>query len=83
MLNTHMGAGDTVRARTDYQIRVTLPGCRVCGWQTAMTLDGLCPGCVEIREWSRVNRAFCQLLHRVRYVEDLAAPELVIPSSRV
>ena len=24
----------------------------------------LCVGCLDIREWSRVNRAFCDLLHR-------------------
>ncbi len=38
-------------------------GCRVCGWAT---LPGsvLCVGCLDIREWSRVNRAFCDLLHR-------------------
>ncbi len=28
-------------------------------------LDTLC-GCLDIREWSRVNRAFCELLHRTR-----------------
>jgi hypothetical protein len=23
-------------------------------------------GCLDIREWSRVNRAFCELLHRTQ-----------------
>ena len=35
------------------------------------TLPGstLCVGCLDIREWSRVNRAFCELLHRTRSLE--------------
>lgn len=46
-----------------------LTGCRVCGWAT---LPGsvLCVGCLDIREWSRVNRAFCDLLHRARVVDS-------------
>jgi hypothetical protein len=38
-------------------------GCRVCGWAT-LPGSSLCVGCLDIREWSRVNRAFCDLLHR-------------------
>ena len=41
----------------------TLTGCRVCGW-AALPGSSLCVGCLDIREWSRVNRAFCDLLHR-------------------
>jgi hypothetical protein len=47
-------------------------GCRVCGW-SAMPGTSLCVGCLEIREWSRVNRAFCDLLHR-SLTPDGAAP---------
>jgi len=39
--------------------------CRVCGWAT-LPGSTLCVGCLDIREWSRVNRAFCDLLHRTR-----------------
>jgi len=38
--------------------------CEVCGWTTMPGLD-LCVGCLDIREWSRVNRAFCDFLHRL------------------
>jgi len=40
-----------------------LSSCRVCGWAT-LPGSTLCVGCLDIREWSRVNRAFCDLLHR-------------------
>ena len=40
--------------------------CRVCGWG-APTVAGLCIECQEVRQWSRINRAFCDLLHRDRY----------------
>ncbi len=46
--------------------RVLVGACRVCGWK-ALTAGGLCADCREIREWSRVNRAFCRLVHAVRY----------------
>jgi hypothetical protein len=26
-------------------------------------------GCLDIREWSRVNRAFCDLLHRTQSLD--------------
>jgi len=37
----------------------------VCGWGT-LPGSTLCVGCLDIREWSRVNRAFCDLLHRTQ-----------------
>ena len=37
--------------------------CRVCGW-AALPGETLCVGCLDIREWSRVNRAFCDFFHR-------------------
>jgi hypothetical protein len=42
---------------------MVLSSCRVCGWAT-LPGSTLCVGCLDIREWSRVNRAFCELLHR-------------------
>ncbi len=48
--------------------QVIIGPCRVCGWK-ALTQGGLCVDCRELREWSRVNRAFCRLIHRVRYGE--------------
>ena len=45
-----------------------LASCRVCGWAT-LPGSTLCVGCLDIREWSRVNRAFCDLLHRTRPVD--------------
>jgi hypothetical protein len=42
---------------------LVLSSCRVCGWAT-LPGSTLCVGCLDIREWSRVNRAFCELLHR-------------------
>lgn len=45
---------------------IVIGACRICGWK-ALTQGGLCVDCREIREWSRVNRAFCQLVHRERY----------------
>lgn len=47
-----------------------LSSCRVCGWAT-LPGSTLCVGCLDIREWSRVNRAFCELLHRTN---PLASP---------
>jgi hypothetical protein len=44
-----------------------LSSCRVCGWAT-LPGSTLCVGCLDIREWSRVNRAFCELLHRTQAV---------------
>jgi hypothetical protein len=49
---------------------IVIGACRVCSWK-ALTQGGLCVDCREVREWSRVNRAFCRLVHRVRY--DAAA----------
>jgi hypothetical protein len=40
-----------------------LAACQVCGWTTLQGLE-LCIACLDVREWSRVNRAFCDLLHR-------------------
>ena len=37
--------------------------CPVCGWTTLEGMD-LCVACLDIREWSRVNRAFCEFVHR-------------------
>ncbi|HEY5989736.1 MAG TPA: hypothetical protein VIV12_25645 [Streptosporangiaceae bacterium] len=37
--------------------------CHVCRW-ACLTINGLCVDCREIREWARVNRAFCHLIHR-------------------
>jgi hypothetical protein len=45
--------------------------CRVCGWAT-LPGSTLCVGCLDIREWSRVNRAFCDLLHRTQSVDRAA-----------
>jgi hypothetical protein len=45
--------------------------CRVCGW-AALPGSSLCVGCLDIREWSRVNRAFCDLVHRTRPPVPLA-----------
>jgi hypothetical protein len=45
---------------------IVIGACRICGWK-ALTQGGLCVDCREVREWSRVNRAFCRLVHRVRY----------------
>jgi hypothetical protein len=49
-----------------------LSSCRVCGWAT-LPGSTLCVGCLDIREWSRVNRAFCELLHRTQPVGHVAA----------
>jgi hypothetical protein len=50
------------------------PACRVCGW-AALPGSTLCVGCLDIREWSRVNRAFCDLLHRARSLPEPAEAE--------
>jgi hypothetical protein len=54
----------------------SLPSCRVCGW-AALPGSSLCLGCLDIREWSRVNRAFCDLVHRARPAapDDVEAPD--------
>jgi hypothetical protein len=49
-----------------------LSSCRVCGWAT-LPGSTLCVGCLDIREWSRVNRAFCDLLHRTRPIDRAAS----------
>jgi hypothetical protein len=49
-----------------------LSSCRVCGWAT-LPGSTLCVGCLDIREWSRVNRAFCELLHRTQPPMDRIA----------
>ena len=48
-----------------------LSNCRVCGWAT-LPGSTLCVGCLDIREWSRVNRAFCELLHRTQPLDRTA-----------
>jgi hypothetical protein len=48
-----------------------LSSCRVCGWAT-LPGSTLCVGCLDIREWSRVNRAFCELLHRTQPLDRMA-----------
>lgn len=48
-----------------------LSSCRVCGWAT-LPGSTLCVGCLDIREWSRVNRAFCELLHRTQPIDRTA-----------
>ena len=54
--------------------------CRVCGWATPGST--LCVGCLDIREWSRVNRAFCELLHRTRPLGHASRPaEIYGPAS--
>ena len=40
----------------------------MCGWAT-LPGSTLCVGCLDIREWSRVNRAFCELLHRTQPID--------------
>jgi hypothetical protein len=55
---------------------IVIGACRVCGWK-ALTQGSLCVDCREVREWSRVNRAFCRLVHRDRY--DDASPETPPP----
>lgn len=58
-----------------------LSSCRVCGWAT-LPGSTLCVGCLDIREWSRVNRAFCELLHRTQPVERGSAhAEVFAPAS--
>lgn len=43
----------------------------MCGWAT-LPGSTLCVGCLDIREWSRVNRAFCDLLHRTQSLDRSA-----------
>ena len=53
-----------------------LSSCRVCGWAT-LPGSTLCVGCLDIREWSRVNRAFCELLHRTQPIDRASShPEM-------
>ena len=57
-----------------------LSSCRVCGWAT-LPGSTLCVGCLDIREWSRVNRAFCELLHRTQQIDRIASgAEMYAPS---
>ena len=52
--------------------------CGVCGWTTMPGFD-LCVGCLDIHEWSRVNRAFCDFLHRM-IVPPCPATERLVPA---
>lgn len=56
---------------------VLMVSCRVCGWGSP-TDGGLCIECREVHEWSRINRAFCDLLHRA----GLDSSELGEPATR-
>lgn len=55
--------------------------CAVCGW-TAREGTTLCVACQDVREWSRVNRAFCDLLHRTRAAEPRPEPSQIVPAAR-
>ncbi len=59
---------------------IVIGACRVCGWN-ALTQGGLCVDCREVREWSRVNRAFCRLVHRARYHDVSPDSEHSVPSA--
>ncbi len=60
---------------------ILIGACRVCGWK-ALTQGGLCVDCREVREWSRVNRAFCRLFHRARYDDEVSSePEHSVPTA--
>ena len=59
---------------------IVIGACRVCGWK-ALTQGGLCVDCREVREWSRVNRAFCRLVHRERYSDVESESEHSLPSA--
>ena len=59
---------------------IVIGACRVCGWK-ALTQGGLCVDCREVREWSRVNRAFCRLVHRSRYEAMPSSPEHAVPAA--
>lgn len=59
---------------TDQGLPVVIGSCTMCGWDDTYTTGGLCMDCASIREWSRGNRAFCQLIHGEwpgRVVEDI------------
>ena len=59
-----------------------LSSCRVCGWAT-LPGSTLCVGCLDIREWSRVNRAFYELLHRAQQpIERIGGRAEMYASSR-
>lgn len=65
---------------TDQGLPVVIGSCTMCGWDDTYTTGGLCMDCASIREWSRGNRAFCQLIHGEwpgRVVEDIRAPERI------
>jgi len=54
--------------------------CRVCRTQS-LGQGTLCVYCLEVRNWSAVNRAFCNLLHRAsRPVRKGAGSLLTRPS---
>ena len=58
-----------------------LSSCRVCGWAT-LPGSTLCVGCLDIREWSRENRAFCDLLHRAPSLDRFSSHrEIYAPPS--
>ncbi len=54
--------------------------CRVCGWMTMPGFD-LCVGCLDIHEWSRVNRAFCEFFHRTPRLTEMGDRALLEPST--
>lgn len=45
--------------------------CRICGWKMS-TVDGLCLECIEVRQWSRVNRSFCAFIHKKVYPDIIS-----------
>src|SRR5262249_18569537 len=58
-----------------------LSSCPLCGWAT-LPRSTPCLGCLPIRQWRRVNRAFCELLHRTQSIDRLANhSEIYAPSS--
>jgi hypothetical protein len=59
---------------------IVIGACRICNWK-ALTQGGLCVDCREVREWSRVNRAFCRLVHRDRYADIDVEIEETLPAA--
>lgn len=59
---------------------IIIGACRVCGWK-ALTQGGLCAGCREVREWSRINREFCHLIHRAHGAEAASEVAHSVPSA--
>jgi hypothetical protein len=59
---------------------IVIGACRICSWK-ALTQGGLCVDCREVREWSRVNRAFCRLVHRDRYADIDVEVEETLPAA--